>query len=186
MEEVEDLRVFGGRGHVGEEAFGLREAYEGQTVCVHGLLVAQGVVEFPLCCALGSLGFAEAVTAQRLFGAGCTKEVRQGVLEGLGHAGFGLAVEQGRLGGDLVLVLEAEQGRLADGDVEGAAGRAGGRLEVEVLDPEAGAEFAAQDRDVGIVDEFVGPGDVEGGVAGADEGVLGGGSGGAGPGQDHA
>jgi hypothetical protein len=63
VEKVEYLCVLGGCGDISEEAFGLREAYEGQAVCIHGLLVAQGVFEFPLCCALGSLGFAETVAA---------------------------------------------------------------------------------------------------------------------------
>ncbi|WP_405468111.1 hypothetical protein [Streptomyces anulatus] len=105
--------------------------------------MAQGVVELALCRALGALGFAESVAAQCLLGAGGAEKVRQGVLEGLGHAGFGLSVEQGCLVGDLVLALEAEQSCLGDGDIEGVAGGAGGWLEVEVLDAEAGAELAA-------------------------------------------
>jgi hypothetical protein len=61
----------------------------------------------------------------------------------------------------------------------GGAGGAGGGLEAEVLNAQAGAELAADGGDVGVGDEFVGAGDVEGVVAGADHGVDGGCSGGA-------
>ncbi|MER5385162.1 hypothetical protein ABT040_33645 [Streptomyces sp. NPDC002688] len=104
VEEVKDLGGIGGGGNVGEEAFGLRQADQGDAVGVHDLLVSQGIVAFSLGGTLGALRFAEVAAPQGLLGACGAKEVRQGVLEGLGHAGLGLAVEERCLVGDLVLV----------------------------------------------------------------------------------